>query len=116
MIWFIITAGCLFGACLFSINASNGDKTAAQIRNVFVIIGICSIALFAIAINKENERPIYKYRILVHFLDGTQKEYVIASKDTPKVKAYKGTYWLSAGEEFILGVIRYEVLSKEEIQ
>lgn len=109
-----LAIGCLFLALLFCINVYYGDKRARSIVATLVIGAIIGIVLMVVGIHREQERPVYNFRVRAYFLDGAIKYYTITSKDEPRVNAYRGTYWMNNGDRRILGVIRCEVLSKTE--
>lgn len=108
--------GCLFAAFLFNINATYGDKDAANIRDVSIAISCVGVFLILIGVFRLNKMPLYEYKINAHYIDGQTKTITIESKSDPKISARRGTYWLGADGCFELGVVRFEIISKKKIE
>lgn len=89
-----------------------GGKRARNIviASVVAAIFFASLALYAYL---KEEMPAYRYHVIAHFIDGSQKEMMVTSKSEPTVRAYNGTYYLATNDGTIIGVVRCEVIGRE---
>lgn len=110
---FMIVSG-LFGAFLFNINVSWGDKTAVVIRNVLIGISVLGAVFLGIGIYIHHRLPVYEYMINAHYIDGSTEMLMFESKYDPKINACRGTYWLEYVGYNKLGVVRIEIIKKTE--
>lgn len=116
LLGFLMFIAFLFAASLFDINATYGDKEAANIRDISIAFTCVGAFLILIGVFQLSKIPLYEYKINAHYIDGQTKTLTIESRSDPKIKAKRGTYWLGADGCFELGVVRFEIISKKKIE
>ena len=111
----LMIIGGLFGAALFSINVHYGSKPAIYIVCSFIAIAIIGIVLFFYGEYRYKQAPLYEYQIQLHYIDGGTKTLRIETKQYPRINASRGTYWFECGNVCEIGVVRFDILSKNII-
>lgn len=104
--------GCVFGALLFNINASYGDRIAGVIRNVLITASIIGILLMVVGVCSCLKMPVYEYSVNIHYVDGYSKTIKFDSCEDPIIRANRGSYYFSYSEGSIPGVVRFDIISK----
>lgn len=92
-----------------------GRGSSAFIVSV-VIAALSFIVLIGCIANSITDPPQWhEYTVRAYYLDGGSKIEKVRSDRTPYIYTYKGSYWLQGCEPQIIGVVRFDIISKKPI-
>lgn len=106
-----------FGAAFNAVCAwiYSGRGSAAFIVSVIIAM-ISFIALMGCMANSIANPPQWcEYTVKTYYLDGGSKIEKVRSDITPYIYTDRGSYWLQGCEPQIIGVVRFDIISKKPI-
>lgn len=112
--------GLFFVVISLIVMLSNWDRRyydrGSLIASSFIVLVFGSVMLL-VATYKELSAHYFdsKYKVEIHYIDGSTETINVVSSFQPYVKASRGTYKLYSSEGVILGVYRCKILDKEQI-
>lgn len=109
----LLLCGGLVTALLFGMDY---DKELPRfITRVFLGVALVGLILCALGPYNTSCLPVYRYQIKAHYVNGDEKIFEIESTEDPYIDVRRGAYYLECGDETIIGVVTFEVISKNKI-